>query len=1027
MKKTKKTSYKSKSLFAKLFNPMLIITMLQIFALIASMVIGGEFSYIRKFSYNAFIEKCANRKGFVENMMNSKTETVYNTSTQISGLVDSILKEKNCTADDIKKDKELNKEIISGSSEILVSLLRQNQVNDVYMILETGDLYQTSDDLEKKAGIYIRDLDPYQNEVGNNNDLLLEMGNSDIANSLGITLDYEWAACLEIPEAEREKFGFYCNTIETAKSKSHSDLFELGCWTGFSNISKSSTESIKYTLPLTTKDGEIFGVIGIGITEKMVQSLMPMNDYFNGKACYMLAVDYENNGEYEILMHTGAIYERIVNSDTVFDRSHKIDNNIYDFNYNNKKIDSIGTIQEMNIYNSASPYKTQNWAIIGIGDKDGVMAVYYSLIKMLMVSSAVSILVCIVGAVFIIKRVTKPVINMTSVLTAKGAAKKDIAFVPSTIREIDALGESIKQLQINVRENSSRVSQIISMIDLGIGVFMYDYAEGDVFIGKSLIKLLEFDSLDHDKDTIISFSHFRELLSKTDRQNKICSDKIFIYDKNGEPARKNIEITYKKTSGINTYLRFSLYRDNSSVICLVQDITDNVIEKNRIEFERDYDVTTGLLNRRAYLAKLDELFSKPQKLKVAAVVMIDLDNLKFVNDTYGHDFGDDYLRAAASVLKTMVEYNAVTARLSGDEFNIFFSGFNSKEEIRRIIKKLQERINENYCVLSDGSKYYLKASGGVAWYPDNSQKYNELMKFADFAMYSVKHSTKGTIAEFDGEQYLKDNVLMTSIREMNNIIEKKLVRFAFQPVISVKTARVYGYEILMRPQSDILKTPLDLIRIAKTASKIYELEKLTWMKGLSEFKEKIEEGVIKKGSKIFINSVSECILSNRDAGYVKQIYGELLPDVVLEIPKSERDNDNYINDKIKLMEQWSADIALDNFVSDYNSEMLIVKTKPYIIKIDHSIISACDKDQGKINLINNIIKMARSCNVMVAAEGIETAGELQTVIKCGVDFVQGYYIEHPLIDPVPPDERVMEEIREAYKLAPQSSSIPPRL
>ena len=140
-------------------------------------------------------------------------------------------------------------------------------------------------------------------------------------------------------------------------------------------------------------------------------------------------------------------------------------------------------------------------------------------------------------------------------------------------------------------------------------------------------------------------------LNKYDTEQKLLSSPVF------DPAvtksvSDNIEIVFHDEYIKSTrWLKFSLTRDNNNVVGLVQDTTNLVIEKKKIEYERDYDVTTGLFNRRAFYDKIEELFSEPDKLGVAAFLMWDLDNLKYVNDTYGHDFGDDYIKTAANVFK----------------------------------------------------------------------------------------------------------------------------------------------------------------------------------------------------------------------------------------------------------------------------------------------------------------------------------------------------------------------------------------
>lgn len=989
---------------------MLIITVLQLIVFFAVLLFGGEFSYLRKYAYNDLIEKNFNRKTIVENLMNSKTETVCNAAEEINRYVDGLLEEQGLSAEDIRSSRELNKQIISDSAGLLISLLRQSGVNDVFLFLDSGELY-SSGDVQRISGIYIRDADPAQNDASGNRDLFLEAGFSSIGDEYGITLDFEWSVALEITDREDENYDFYFTTVDTAKNAGNAELFELGYWSGFSRISRSAGKSIKYTLPLISGDGTVYGVVGIGLMEKQIQDVLPSSGFFNGKACYILGVDTDASGRYTPIMHTGPIYERVVDSNTVFSEDNRIEGDIYDFNKDGE-LDTVGNIRQLDLYNSTSPYKNQKWAFIAVGEKEGILEIYNVLLKMLLISSVVSIGISLIGAVIINRITSVPVENMITTLKSSYDSSDIVEFKSSRIREIDLLGDAIRELQINVRENASRVSRIIGMVGVQIGVFMYNFNDNTVFVSGSLIKLLHFEGLSPDEDAVLSFEGFSRQLGKTDRNNFVCSDEIFSYGSGVNAEKREIEITCPADDGrSDVWLKFSLTRDRTSVIGIAQDVTKDVLEKKRIEYERDYDVTTGLLNRRAYLARLDRLFARPERLKTGAFIMIDLDDLKYVNDTYGHDFGDDYIKAAANVFKSFMDYDGLVSRLSGDEFNIFLSGFESKEEIRPIIEEIQYKLSESGCILSDGTKYRIRASGGVAWFPDDSDSYELLMKYADFAMYTIKHTTKGSIAEFDMTAYRKDSILMTGIEEMNRLIDERSVRFAFQSIVSAKTGDVFGYEILMRPQSEILKTPLDFIRLAKTGAKLYEIEKLTWTAGLENVREKIKNGGISPDTHIFINSLSNCMITADDVAYIEREFYDILPNIVLEVLEGEKENEIFTGEKLKLTNRWHAKIALDDFGSGYNSEFLLIKLSPDIIKIDRSIISGCDRDIGRMNIISSLIKMAKSRNVTVLAEGVETSGELKTVIECGVDLIQGYYITHPLLDPVLPSESVREEIR----------------
>jgi len=1013
----KSYSKKSRPLSWKIFLPMIFLAILQLSTFLTVLILGGEFSYIKNYAYNVLVEKTENRKSYVESMFNQKTSLIYETADEINEITKKILDEKKLSSDDITRDKELGRQILSDSAESLIYLLRRNMVNDAFIILDTGELY-CDDSSVRKAGIYIRDLDTSENNVSNNQDLLMEMGNSETAHNLGIALDYEWSLHMNITESENNNFSFYFDTIETARKNKNTSIYNLGHWTDFSKISSSAQSSIKYTVPLMLENGDVYGVIGIGLMEKIILKNMPSNDFFSESACYILGFDEENNGEYSILLHSGPVFGKLVDSDTVINKDKKVKADIYDFNPDGD-IKSVGSIQEMNVYNSGSFYKNQKWALISVADRDKILNIYTTLIKLFLISSIVSIGFSIIFSIIINIRIANPVAKMINTLNRRiinqpGINEKYdklVDFSSSGIDEIDKLGEAIKRLQINVMEQASRVSKIISMVDMGIGVFMYDCSNETVFVCESLIKLFRFEGF-RQEDTVVSFDSFKDFIHTVDKEDIICSNKIFRSSASDVPNQISIEIFY--TNPINKmarWFRFNLTRDKSNVLGLVQDITKMVIEKKKIEYERDYDITTGLLNRRAYYNKIDEMFTNPKALKISAFIMMDLDNLKYVNDTYGHDFGDDYIKTAANVFKTFRDYGGVVARMSGDEFNVFLSGFDSKDEIRKIIFSVREKLKESYCILADGTHYKIRASGGISWYPDDSLSYELLIKYADFAMYTIKHSTKGNIAEFDISSYSKDSILITGIEEMNRIIDEKSIKYTFQSIVSAKTGQIYGYEALMRPQSDVLKSPLEFIRIARTGAKLYEIESLTWTLSLKNYREQIQKGNISPNTKIFINSLSNCLMKKQDIEFMEAENKEYMKNIVLEVLESDKANDEYIREKKKIASRWGAKIALDDFGSGYNSEYALITINPDIIKIDRSIITGCDRDISRMSIISNLVQIAKTKNILVLAEGVETYNEMKTVIECGVDLLQGYYLNRPLFEPAPLSEKLVNEIR----------------
>lgn len=491
---------------------------------------------------------------------------------------------------------------------------------------------------EVLATVYLRDINVTDGFATERKNVFLEAGSADIASEFDVMLDSDWTSHLQLSGGEKGSFEFYYKTLRTARENPKTDMADLGCWTGFSAISETGRESMRYTVPLVADSGEVYGVIGIGLMEKTVLSYIPGNDLPNERSCYILGVDMDNDGVYVPQPNSGAIYKRVVGSGTVISREHSIGKNVYDFNTNSTvSVPTVGTIKDVNIYNADSPYKYNRWAIISISEKAEALSIYSTLVHLFTVSFAISAAITLLCTIFMNRHLTAPVRKISRTLEQNRDSDEIINFESSGITEIDSLTDEIKQLQINVKEQSSRVSKIISMAVVGIGAFMYDTVKQTVFISESMISTLSCDKLPGG-DRTIPYSEFSRLMAEIDYKNDTNIAKHFADVYSGEDGAI-ISRRYPLTTdeGDKKWFSLSLRRDGANILGLVQDVTQSVMEMQKVKYERDYDVTTGLLNRRAYQHTIEKMFREPKKLKTAAFLMFDIDDLKYVNDTYGHD------------------------------------------------------------------------------------------------------------------------------------------------------------------------------------------------------------------------------------------------------------------------------------------------------------------------------------------------------------------------------------------------------
>ena len=229
--------------------------------------------------------------------------------------------------------------------------------------------------------------------------------------------------------------------------------------------------------------------------------------------------------------------------------------------------------------------------------------------------------------------------------------------------------------------------------------------------------------------------NFFSLLGKPEMQGEPLSVRRFeevlkgIREKNpcDHTAEGDELLTIQQPDGVR-YIMLRSTIEGHAKIGLAEDVTAAVLERKRIEHERDHDILTGLYNRQAFNRVCTELFAAPERMGVAALMMMDLDNLKHINDTYGHDWGDQYIRRTGQCLRDNTPAGTVCARLSGDEFLVLFHGYRSRDAVREKIDCLTKAMQQSVALLPSGNALHISLSGGIAWYPDDGQDWETLEK-----------------------------------------------------------------------------------------------------------------------------------------------------------------------------------------------------------------------------------------------------------------------------------------------------------
>lgn len=296
--------------------------------------------------------------------------------------------------------------------------------------------------------------------------------------------------------------------------------------------------------------------------------------------------------------------------------------------------------------------------------------------------------------------------------------------------EFKQLSRGINKMVRSVLEATGRVSRIIDMVDLSIGVFEYHDETNQVIANEHLWKLL-----------LISPKEAKALyLNKIDfivRLKKIMT--------NREPEEDEI---YKISEIPETWVKIHMASETTGTFGVVNDVTRDMHVKRRIKYERDYDSLTGLCKMEKFRTLVNILLSTGGNLEFSAMVMLDLDRFKEINDRYGHDWGDVYLKIFAKCLMEFNGERGIAARRSGDEFCVFLYRYGSQDEIRALFNDFYQRIEENKIIFPDNSKRSIRISAGIAWCGGELNNMDTLMKASDIALYDAKKNGRGQWAEY---------------------------------------------------------------------------------------------------------------------------------------------------------------------------------------------------------------------------------------------------------------------------------------
>lgn len=460
--------------------------------------------------------------------------------------------------------------------------------------------------------------------------------------------------------------------------------------------------------------------------------------------------------------------------------------------------------------------------------------------------------------------------------------------------------------------------------------------------------------------------------------------------KNGEPYPKRLSISVVRDSAGKVV----------NYIGTFEDITDRKAAEDKIRFLAHHDVLTGLPNRFSLYERLDQGMAFARRFdKSLAIMLIDLDHFKTINDTLGHNVGDQLLIQVARRLQQSVRESDIVARLGGDEFVVVLSGIEKDGDgVAEIASKLVTQLAAPYAIA--GAELRTSPSIGICLYPDNATEISELIKCADIAMYHAKANGRSDFQFFI--EAMRDEVAerVTIEHELKIALEKEQFVLHYQPQIEPGARRVVGLEALVRWQHPTrgLVFPGDFIALAEETRLIVPLGKWVLEEACRQLKCWHQAGYTDLHMSVNLSPAQ--FHDQSLPALVRQVLAKFdLPpgQLHLEITESMAMSDPEENIvMMKALADIGVKLALDDFGTGYSS-LAYLKLFPIdIIKIDRSFVKDIETDENDAAICEMTMLLAQKLGKQVVAEGVETEAQLEFVSRIGCQWIQGYLFSKPL-------------------------------
>jgi diguanylate cyclase (GGDEF)-like protein/PAS domain S-box-containing protein len=566
--------------------------------------------------------------------------------------------------------------------------------------------------------------------------------------------------------------------------------------------------------------------------------------------------------------------------------------------------------------------------------------------------------------------------------------------------ELDRLVESINRMQDNVRDSFSAWQRSEARLRLFIDS-VHDYAicmlddEGRVTSwNDGAARLMGYEAAQIEGESFARFypaedaarGHPAEALSVTASKGR--------HEEEGWRVRRDGQRLWMAET-------LTALRDERGALIgygyIAHDLTARRQAEDRLQHMVHHDSLTGLPNRTLFNDRLQQaMYEAERHERLVGVAFLDLDQFKHVNDTLGHDAGDELLRHVSERLKAVVRIGDTVARLSGDEFAFVLADMGHVDDGSRVAQKILDALGQPFSVA--GRDLFVTASLGMTIFPFDESKVEGLLKNADIAMYRAKERGKNTYQFYAADMAAKANERALLESHLRRALGRGELDLHFQPQVDVHTHRIIGAEVLLRWHSAELGAvpPAQFIPVAEETGLIVPLGEWVMREACTRARAWSEES----GLRVAVNISARQFQDRGFAASVLRIFRDTGFDpkrLELEITESllVRHSDETLA-ALRALGDLGVRLAIDDFGTGYSSLAYLRRFPIDILKIDQTFVRDIPADADADAIATGIIALAHSLGIHVVAEGVETAGQLAYLRAQACDAVQGYYFSHPL-------------------------------